>query len=98
MTEEQYKRANGTVFPIVMIILGYIAVSMVLWAISSQPTWRTWTQLGTAVAAMIVSAVAYLTGRTTKRCGVILMVSAAVVYTVVCFWGRQEAHGPTRCQ
>lgn len=87
MTEEQYKRANGAVFPIVMIILGYIAVSMVLWAMSNTPTWRTGAQLCAAVAAMIISVIAYLTGKTTKRCGVILMVSAAVVYAVVCFLG-----------
>lgn len=87
MTEEQYKRANGAVFPIVMIILGYIAVSMILWAMSNTPTWRTGVQLGAAMAAMIISVIAYLTGKTTKRCGVILMVSAAVVYAVVCFLG-----------
>lgn len=87
MTEEQYKRANGAVFPIVMIILGYIALSMVLWAMSNTPTWRTGVQLGAAVAAMIISVIAYLTGKTTKRCGVILMVSAAAVYVVVCCLG-----------
>lgn len=87
MTEEQYKRANGAVFPIVMIILGYIALSMVLWAMSNPPTWRTWTQLGAAVAAMIVSVIAYLAGKTTKRCGVILMVGAAAVYVLVCLLG-----------
>lgn len=87
MTEEQYKRANGAVFPIVMIILGYIALSMVLWAMSNTPTWRIGVQLVAAVAAMIISVIAYLTGKTTKRCGVILMVSAAVVYAVVCFLG-----------
>ena len=90
MTEEQYKRANGAVFPIVMIILGYIALSMVLWAMSNQPTWRTWAQLGAAVAALAVSICAYLTGKTTKRCGVILMVSAAAVYAVVCFLGTSS--------
>ena len=51
MTEEQYKRANGAVFPIVMIILGYIALSMVLWVMSNTPTWRTGVQLVAAVAA-----------------------------------------------
>ena len=90
MTEEQYKRANGAVFPIVMIILGYIAVSMVLWAMSNTPTWRTGAQLCAAVAAMIISVIAYLTGKTTKRCGVMLMVSAAVVYAVVCFLGTSR--------
>lgn len=30
MTEKQYKRASGAVFPVNMVILGYIAVSMVM--------------------------------------------------------------------
>lgn len=87
MTEEQYKRANGAVFPIVMIILAYIAVSMVLWARSNQPTWRTWMQLGATIAAILISVIAYLTGRVTRRCGVIMMVSAAAAYAVVCLFG-----------
>ena len=32
MTKEQYKRANSAVFPIIIIIYGYIAISMILWA------------------------------------------------------------------
>lgn len=87
MTEEQYKRANGTVFPIVMIILGYIALSMVLWMMSNPPGWRTWVQLSAAMAAMIISLISYLTGRVTKRCGVVMMISAAAVYVVVCLFG-----------
>lgn len=91
MTKEQYKRANGAVFPIAIIILGYIAVSMLLWALTNSATWRTWLQFGFAVAAMIISCIAYMTGRTTKRCGVILMVSAAVVYSVVCLFGTTSS-------
>lgn len=87
MTKEQYKKANGAVFPIIVIILGYIAVSMILWAMSNPPTWKTWTQLGATVAAVIVSTIAYLAGKETKRCGIIMMVSAAVVYAVVCLLG-----------
>ncbi len=87
MTEEQYKRANSAVFPGVVIILGYIAVSMLLFAVSSTATWRTWLQLGSAVAGLVVSTATYVTARKTKKCGVIMMASTAVVYSVVCLFG-----------
>lgn len=87
MTEEQYKRANGAVFPIVEIIYGYIALSMILWAVSQDATWRTWVQFAVSLLVMLVSAGAYFTGRATKRCGVIMMVSAAAAYSVISLIG-----------
>lgn len=83
MTEEQYKRANGTVFPVVVIILGYIAVSMLLSTISNAATWRTWVQFLSALGGLIVSGVFYIIAKKTKKCGVIMMVSVAVVYAIV---------------
>lgn len=87
MTEQQYKRANSAVFPVIVIILGYIAVSMILWAATSESTWRTWLQLISAVAAILISAIAYFTTNKKKICGVIMMVSAAVVYAIVSLTG-----------
>lgn len=54
LTEEQYKRANGAIYPIIMIILGYISLSMVMWARSQGAAWRTWMQLAFSVAAMVI--------------------------------------------
>lgn len=87
MTEEQYKRANGAVFPIILIIYGYISLSMLMWANSKGATWRTWLQLCVSVLVMLISTGAYLTGKTTKRCGVIIMISAAAAYAVISLVG-----------
>lgn len=87
MTEEQYKRANSAVFPGVVIILGYIAVSMVLFALSASTTWKTWLQFIAALAGLIISVFMYITARKTKKCGVIMMVSVAVVYAIVSLFG-----------
>ncbi|MCM1086755.1 MAG: methyl-accepting chemotaxis protein [Muribaculaceae bacterium] len=87
MTERQYKRANGTVFPVLLIILGYIAVSMLLWANSAGATWRTWTQLVAAVIGIIVSIAAFVTARTKKICGIIMLGSATCVYGIVSLIG-----------
>lgn len=87
MTEEQYKRANSTVFPGVVIILGYIAVSMLLSVLSSSPTWRVWLQFSSAICGLMVSIFIYTTARRTKKCGVIMMAAAAVVYIIVSLFG-----------
>lgn len=83
MTEEQYKKANGAVFPILVIILGYIAVSMLMWANSAGGTWRTWTQLATSIVALLMVVVMYVSARNTKRCGIIMLLAAAASYSVV---------------
>ncbi|MBD5468760.1 MAG: chemotaxis protein [Lachnospiraceae bacterium] len=87
MTEEQYKRANGTVFPVVVIILGYIAVSMLLFAMSGTATWRTWVQFLSALGGLIISVVFYFAAKKSKKCGIVMMVSVAVVYAVVGLFG-----------
>ncbi|MCM1182824.1 MAG: methyl-accepting chemotaxis protein [Roseburia sp.] len=83
MTKEQYKRANGTVYPVVVIILVYFAFSMVAWAVSSGGTWRTYLQLGVSVVALILSTVIFFVRRDTKDCAVIMMGSAAIAYVVI---------------
>lgn len=83
MTKEQYKRANGTVFPVAVIILAYFAFSMVAWAFSKGGTWRTWTQLAVSVLAILVSAVVFAAKRETKECAVVMMGSAAAAYAVI---------------
>ncbi|MDE5597076.1 MAG: hypothetical protein K2J04_04530, partial [Lachnospiraceae bacterium] len=66
MTEEQYKRVNGAIYPIVMVILGYIGISMLLWALSNGASWNTLAQLISSVIAMVIITAVYLTNRTKK--------------------------------
>ncbi|MBD5457680.1 MAG: chemotaxis protein [Lachnospiraceae bacterium] len=87
MTEEQYKRINSAIYPVVLIILGYIAVSMILWLITSEATWRTWTQLISAVVGIFIATAAYITSRRKKLCGVIMMAGSAVIYVIISLVG-----------
>ncbi len=83
MTEQQYKRANGAIFPVILIIIGYIALSMLFFAAYAGATWKTWLQFGVAMIAIAVVIAAYITSRTTKKCGIMILASASVVYVVV---------------
>lgn len=84
MTEQQYKRANTTIFPVILIIMGYIAVTMVLAAtVGGTGTWRIWVQFAAALLAIIIMIIAFITCRETKKCGLISLSSATMVYVVV---------------
>lgn len=87
MTEEQYKRVNSAIYPVVVIILGYIAISMILWAVTNVGTWETWLLLISATAGILISTAAYITGRKKKSCGVIMMTSSAVIYAIISLVG-----------
>lgn len=87
MTEEQYKRVNSAIYPVVIIILGYIAISMVLWAVTNTGTWKTWLQLISAAAGILISTAAYITNRKKKSCGVIMMASSAIIYAIISLIG-----------
>ena len=43
MTKEQYRRANGATFPIIMVILGYFAITLFVYGVTSESgaNWRT---------------------------------------------------------
>lgn len=90
MTKEQYKRANGTVFPVVMIILGYFAFSMVAWMLTGAGTWRTYLQMIVSILALVVCIAAFVMKRDTKQCAVIMMVSATVAYVVIRLFGTSS--------
>ena len=84
MTEQQYKRANTAIFPVILIIMAYIAVTMVLAAtVGGTGTWRVWVQFAAALVAIIIMIVAFITCRATKKCGLISLSSATMVYVVV---------------
>ncbi len=87
MTKEQYKRVNNAIFPVVTIILAYIGISMVLWAISNIATWKTWLQLLSSIIALLIIIIAYITSRTKKICGMVMMISAAFVYIIISLVG-----------
>ncbi len=69
MTREQYKRANGAVFPIIIIIMAYLFLTMIAFiaANGSSASWRTYVQLATAVVTLIVVPIAYVTKGSEKN-------------------------------
>ena len=86
MTREQYRRANGAAFPIIMIILGYFAITLFLYAVTSESgsNWRTWTQVIVCVFASVGVLIGYIGKRETRIGTVIMLINAVLAYSVIC--------------
>lgn len=85
MTAAQYKRANSTVYPILMLIMGYVFVIMIGEALTTGGKLTTWIQLITSVLAMLISTVIYLSMREKRSCGIIVMSVSSLAYLVILF-------------
>ncbi len=83
MSRAQYKAANTKIFPVIMIILGYFLITFLLALLAGQGTWRVWVQLVFAIAAIVVSVIAFLKNRESKACSVALMGSCAAAYVII---------------
>lgn len=90
MTEKQYKRANGAVFPVMMIILGYFALSTVLTMVGGVGGTGNIVQLVVSILAMVTVVVGFVTKRGTKTGAVIMLGSASVAYGVTTLVAANE--------
>lgn len=90
MTKKQYRSANGTVYPVLMVILGYFILTLLAFMLMIGPTWKSGLQLGTDVAAVIVCTGIFLKARDTKLCAVVMLVSGSVAYMVIVLFNSSD--------
>lgn len=90
MTKEQYRRANKVVFPVMLIILGYLVAAMGLAVLSGTASWYTYAEMGASMAGLIVVIVIFLAKKDTKLCGICMMGAGAFVYVVFRIFGMSE--------
>ena len=91
MTPRQYKEANGKIYPVIVVILGYFVATLLAHVlIVGGGNIRTFAQLIAAILALIVSTVLFITKKETKTCAVGLMASSAAAYTVICLFNSTQ--------
>ncbi|MCM1258308.1 MAG: methyl-accepting chemotaxis protein [Roseburia sp.] len=91
MTETQYRRANGTVFPPLIVILGYVCITLIAFVfMGKNVSVRTYVQLIVSVLGFIVCLALYLTRRSTRLCANGMLIAATVVYAVLRVVGTRE--------
>lgn len=85
MTNNQYKVANKKVFIVSLVILGYIGLSLLAFALANpdDASWKTWVQLTTACVAIVINMGVYLKKKETHFCCLVLLSSTSMVYFIV---------------
>ena len=92
MTKEQYRRANKVVFPIMILIMGYLLFAMgaLILTKSDSAGWYTYVEMLSSLGGLILVVVVFLTKKDTKLCGVCMMGAGALVYVVFRLVGTSE--------
>ena len=92
MTKVQYRRASGIVYPVLMIIMGYILLLFMAHMMKdgADVTWRTYIQIVGTVAGLIGTTVFFLTKREEKAGAVGMLAAASLVYMIVRLFGTTE--------
>lgn len=83
MTKKQYKKANGTVYPVIVILMAFITLTLVADAVRSGWQLNTLIQIVIAVVTIIVSTVGFVTMKERRACATILLTSAAIAFFVI---------------
>lgn len=90
MTSNQYKRANRVVFPVLIVIMGYIILSLGAFILSGMADWQTYVQIAASTVGIIVCTALFLTKRETRLCAVGMLGAAFAVYIVIRLVGHME--------
>ena len=87
MTESQYRRANGTVYTVVAVILLYYIVAMGYSVSSAAALWQGYLKVIASVVAFIGSTVSYLLWRDQKKAGIAMLLFSTVAYILIVIFG-----------
>lgn len=85
MTKEQIKRANGTVFPIIVFIMAYLLLTLGAFVLTSKDgaNWKTYLQIAVAAITLVIEIATYLTKRGEQIGSVIILSTAAAAIFII---------------
>ena len=83
MTEKQYRKADSKVFPTLLIIMVGIALNLIGMVTTKGGSTKLYIVIATTIAGILVNVISYLKLKGKRICGVIMPLSAVVVYTVM---------------
>lgn len=83
MTQDQYRRANGRVYSVLLVILGYFFLTLIAFVVTGSANWKTWVQMVVTIAALAACTALFLTRRDTKLCAVVNMACGALAYAAL---------------
>ena len=80
------------VFPVMVLILGYLLLAMGLLVLTKPETagWYTYVEMAASLVGLIAVIVVFLSKKDTKICGICMMTAGAFVYVVFRLVGVSE--------
>ena len=96
MSNDQIRRANRVVYPVIMVIMGYVLITLVAFIAFqgvAAMTGKTILQLVVVAAAMILSTVMFVAKKDTQKCTFAMLISATAMYFVIRLVNGTEATG-----
>lgn len=83
MTKDQFKRVNRMVFSVLMVIMGYVFLSLLAYSAKGYATWATYLQIAASLATIFLSIIFYVTKKDTNMCALVMLLSSAVTYFIL---------------
>ena len=83
MTKELFKRVNRMVFSVLMVIMGYVFLSLLAYVSKGYATWATYLQIAASLATIILSIIFYVTKKETNMCALAMLSSSAITYFIL---------------
>lgn len=96
MTQDQLRRANKIVYPVIMVIVGYVLITLlafILYGGKANANFKTILQIVASIAAIGVSTFFFISKRGTKACTYAMLGSSVAVYFLVRLVNGTEATG-----
>ena len=90
MSERQYSIANLAVYPILVLIQAYIAISLIFFPGPFGVDVTTIVQVAGSIFAIAVSTIVVITKKQTKLCAIVLMSMSSLIYLLVMILGRSS--------
>lgn len=87
MTESQYRRANRTVFVVIMVILLYFVLAMSAMVRSEGAGLKSYMRAGVSMAMLAGTVISYILWKDQKKGAIGMMVCATVAYGVIVLCG-----------
>ena len=90
MTEKQYGRSNGKIFVVLMVIYGYLFISLALAVLANGVSGSRIVQLGVTAVSIIVCIIAFIKQRDKKAGMLMIMATILVDYAVIALVNTNE--------
>lgn len=92
MTNEQLKKANKVVFPVMTVIMGYLSFAMIAMILSKSPliSWKTYLLTAVSFVSLVITVILFITKKDKNACKMGLLITGALVYAVFRLFGSTE--------